>query len=74
MHAKIYEPDTACAAGWLDEVIPGDQLEARVLEHAERLLTLPGSAYAHTKRSLRRRTIEYVRATLESNLSELTRG
>ena len=71
-HAKIYDPEAAAEAGWLDTVVEGEKLAATVREEAARLGALPGFAYAISKKSLRRQTIEYVRNTMDSNLAEMT--
>ncbi len=72
VQAKIYDPDGAAAAGWLDRVVAPDQVLAEAQAEAARLMKLPKGAYAASKRSLRRETIKYIRDTLASNLVELT--
>lgn len=71
-HAKIYDPESAVEAGWLDEVADGEQLASTALERAKALGQLPGFAYATTKKSLRTQTIAYIRSTLDANLAALT--
>jgi len=72
VQARIYDPEAAARAGWLDRVVDPDALAAEALQEAERLAKLPANAYAATKRSVRRKTIDYIRSTLDSNLAELT--
>lgn len=71
-HAKIYDPDAAAEAGWLERVVEPDALAEEALADATKLSALPGYSYSATKRSLRRQTIEYIRANMEANISELT--
>jgi enoyl-CoA hydratase len=71
VQAKIYDPDSAAAAGWLDRVVEPDQVLAEAQAEAERLARLPRRPYAVSKKSLRRQTVEYVLGTLEANMAEL---
>jgi len=43
--ARIYDPDGACAAGFLDEVVPAEALAAAALAEAQRWAELPRGAY-----------------------------
>lgn len=74
VQSKIYNPETAAAAGWLDRVVEPGELEAACRAEAERLARLPNRAYAHSKRSLRRETIKYIRETMQSNVAEMMGG
>ncbi len=71
-HAKIYNPDSAVEAGWLDRAVEGETLAAEALSEATRLGALPPFAYATSKQSLRKQTIDYVRSTMDANLAALT--
>ena len=71
LQARIYDPDSAAAAGWLDRVVEPEALAAEAAAEAARLASLPARAYAQTKRSLRRETLRYIRETLEANMAEL---
>lgn len=71
MQAKIYDPEGAVHAGWLDRAVAPERLVAEAQAEAKRLAKLPGTAYGVTKRSLRGETVKHVRATLESNIAEL---
>ncbi len=71
VQAKIYDPESAVRAGWLDRVVAPEQVVAEARAEGARLSQLPKAAYAGSKRSLRRSTIEHVRDSLASNLAEL---
>ena len=72
VHAKIYDPESAAEAGWLEKVVNGESLATEAIAEATRLGALPNYSYAATKRSLRKQTIEYIRANMDANISELT--
>lgn len=71
LHARIYAPDTARAAGYLDEVVPAGELLARATAEAARLGALSKGAFRATKQRLRGRTIDYIRATMAEDLRTL---
>jgi enoyl-CoA hydratase len=72
MMAAIYTPDQAVTAGWLDEVVPADQVLARAKDEAARLGKLSKSAYRASKERLRGRTIELIRTKSPDDLRSLT--
>ena len=72
VQARTYDPEAAVRAGWLDRVVAPEMLMDEAMTEAAELSKISGSAYAATKRSLRRKTIEYIRSTVDSNLNELT--
>jgi enoyl-CoA hydratase len=72
--ARIYAPEEAVVAGYLDEVAPADELMAQAMREAGRRGALPKAAYAATKLRLRRRTIEYIRGSLADDLRTLLPG
>ena len=74
LQAKIYGPEEAVRAGWLDRAVLPEELEAHAIAEARRLAKLPAKAYAMTKRSLRRVMITEVRATMQLNLEQITGG
>jgi enoyl-CoA hydratase len=74
LFAHLYDPEAAEQAGWLDELAEPTELEAIALEKATALTQLPQAAYAHSKRSLRRRTIAHIRGTMAANLDEFSVG
>jgi enoyl-CoA hydratase len=47
-------PEEACAAGFLDEVVPAEELQATALAAARRLAALDPAAHAATKLRVRR--------------------
>lgn len=69
--AQIYAPDDALRAGYVDEVVPADQLLARAKAEAARLGALPASAYRATKARLRQATITYIRNSLASDMASI---
>jgi enoyl-CoA hydratase len=74
VQAKIYDPDSAAAAGWLDRVVDPGELAGACAAEATRLAALPDRAYAHSKRSLRRETIKHIRETMQANVAEMMGG
>lgn len=68
---QIYPPDEAARAGYVDEVVEPADLLPRALGEAERLGSLSRTAIKATKARLRGATIDHVRATLESDMTDL---
>lgn len=73
VQAKIYDPESATRAGWLDRVVDPDQVLSEAHAEAHRLAKLSRAAYGLSKRSLRRQTVDFIRSRLEDNLAELLR-
>lgn len=72
MGARIYDPDGAVAAGYLDATAaPDDVVDAAVAE-AHRLGELRTGAYGRTKDVARRAVITHILATLDDDLASLT--
>ncbi len=71
VQAKLYDPEGAVRAGWLDRVVPVDHVKTEAMSEAIRLGKLPNKAHAATKRALRKATVERVHATLGANVDEL---
>ncbi|MCB9560114.1 MAG: crotonase/enoyl-CoA hydratase family protein [Kofleriaceae bacterium] len=69
--AHVHSPDEALAAGYVDEVVPADQLMARALAEATRLGALGRMPFAATKARLRDRTIAHIRNTLDADMRAL---
>src|SRR5262249_42053833 len=67
--ATIYEPTEAMRVGFLDEVVPADQLLARAKQEAVRLGAFAKAAFRATKTRLRSRTIEYIRRTMATDMA-----
>lgn len=63
--ATLYDPAAAIAAGYLDDVAPADDLDARALKAARQLSDLDPGAFAETKRRLRQPTVDRINAGLE---------
>ena len=70
--AKMYNPEAAVQAGWLDRVADPGDVRTNSIAEATRLGQLPRAAYTTTKRSLRKRSIDYIRSTMEQNIADLT--
>ncbi len=64
IQARLYDPDTAQQAGYLDQVVEAGALENQALEQAAALAELPASAYAATKLDVRRDYIDRITASL----------
>lgn len=60
----IYDPAGAVDAGYLDMLAEPDQVEAKALAVAGQLAQLPGKAYAWNKKSVRKATLDRIRASL----------
>ncbi len=69
--ARIYTPEEAVKAGYLDETAPAAEVLARAMAEAAQLGALSRQAYAATKERLRGATLAQVTATLESDMSSL---
>jgi len=74
LHAKIYKPDAALAAGYLDEVVPADQALERAKAEAARLGAHARAAFRATKTRLRGKTIDHIRTTMADDLRTLMGG
>lgn len=71
LEATIYAPDDAAKVGYLDEVLPADQVLPRAIAEGKRLGALSKTAYAATKARLRGRTIAHIHATLDEDIRSL---
>jgi enoyl-CoA hydratase len=60
----IYNPEGAVEAGYLDMLAEADKVEAKALGVAGQLAQLPGTAYAWNKKSIRKGTLDRIRASL----------
>lgn len=70
--ARIYDPDTAVDAGYLDSTEPAEDLLAAAEGLARQLGTLANPAFSETKRRERSATIDRIRSTLEADIASLT--
>jgi enoyl-CoA hydratase/carnithine racemase len=71
LHGKIYNPEQAVIAGYLDVVVPADQALARAKHEAIQLGALSHRAFCATKARLRDRTIEYIVARMDGDIRML---
>ena len=62
--AQIHSPESALAAGFLDEVVAPEALIDRAMAHASRLGSLPQRAFAANKLLSRSIPIERIRAAM----------
>lgn len=69
--AKIYDPEAAQRAGYVDVVVAPDQVLATAKAEAARLGAFSKSAFQATKKRLRGATIEHVMSTLDSDMRDL---
>ena len=60
--ARLYDPDGAVAAGFLDETVAQVEVGARALEVASQLAELDPDAFSETKRRLRQPTVDRIQA------------
>ena len=60
----IYNPEGAVEAGYLDMLAEPDKVEAAALAVAGQLAQLPGKAHAWNKKSIRKATLDRIRASL----------
>jgi enoyl-CoA hydratase len=67
--ARMYTPGEAIEVGWLDRVAEADELVAECVHLAKELSQLAQAPYARTKKSLRKKTIDHIRDTLEADLA-----
>ena len=62
--AKIHSPESACEAGFLDEVVAPNVLSERAMAHASRLGALPQRAFAANKLLSRSIPIERIQKAM----------
>lgn len=74
LHAHLASPEEALSMGWIDQLEDAGRLEEVAVTRAAELAKLGQPAYGLTKRSLRERTIRYVRSTMNENLLEFRVG
>jgi enoyl-CoA hydratase len=72
--ARIYDPDGALAAGYLDAVVPAADALAHAKAEAERLTALAPAAFRGTKQRLRGATIEHVLSSLDADMRAIVAG
>jgi len=53
LFGEVYDPVRAVSVGFLDRLLPADQVSTAALAEAQRLAALPAGALAQTKRNIR---------------------
>ncbi len=64
VQSHLYDPDGAVKAGYLDRVLPPEQVLEAAIAEAAALAELPGDAYAKNKRDIRAPYIAAIEASL----------
>lgn len=70
--ARIYDPQTAMDAGYLDVTVQPEALFDTALDHARRLATLPDPAFRNTKQHERHAVVQLIRDTLDADMASIT--
>jgi enoyl-CoA hydratase len=71
LQSRVYDPETACDAGFLDETEEPEKLLATALERATALSALKSPAFGATKDRERGPMIAAVLETLEQDIAEM---
>jgi enoyl-CoA hydratase len=69
IQGEVFDPPGALEAGYLDRLVPANELEATAREEAGRLAQLRRGAVGHTKARARQATIEHIRSTLDADMA-----
>jgi enoyl-CoA hydratase len=69
--SKMYSPEEAIEAGFLDEVADVEKVRDRAFQKAEELSVLPNPAYGISKKRDRARVKQYILDTLEDDLDAI---
>ncbi|MEM8765846.1 MAG: crotonase/enoyl-CoA hydratase family protein [Pseudomonadota bacterium] len=65
VQSELYDPDGAVAAGYLDRVLPPEQVLDAAIAQAAALAELPGAAYAKNKLDVRAPYLAAIEASLD---------
>ena len=65
LQSEVFNPEQALIAGFIDETVDLEQLDARTLEVAQKLAKLPQAQYAANKLSVRAQTLQAMNSSLE---------
>lgn len=71
MAARIYDPEGAVEAGYLDRVVASESVVAEAVGDARHLAELRTGAYVRTKQLVRGRTVDHILATLDADIASL---
>jgi enoyl-CoA hydratase len=71
IQGTIFSTEDAMAAGFLDDLVSGEELPATARAEAARLAELPTGALAGTKKDARQGTIDRAMSTLEADLATM---
>ena len=69
--ATLYSPAEAVDVGFLDRVVPADQVEAAAVEVAQGAVNLDRTAFIHTRNLLRGDVIRQIRGTLAADIAAM---
>lgn len=72
IESRIYDPDTAVEAGFLDRVVPADSLLEAAMAEANRLASLPAAAFAGNSAKVRAAGIERLAAAVARDREAIT--
>lgn len=70
IQSEVFDPDQAVVAGFLDEVVETQMLDARALTVAQKLAQLPQKQYAANKLFVRKKTLHAMADGLETMLAQ----
>jgi enoyl-CoA hydratase len=70
--AEVFNPDTAIAAGFLDEVVPAEELLDIAHQRAIRLMSLNMRAHTSTKMRAREASLAALRTAIEADDADLS--
>lgn len=71
LQATIYDPAGACEVGYVDSVVPADQVESAAIAEAARFGAFRTGAYSLTKSQMRRFVIADVLSDLDADMSNM---
>jgi enoyl-CoA hydratase len=71
VYATIYDPNGAVAAGYLDAVVPADDVVSTAVAHGRTLAELRSGAVRRTKELARGPVVDRIRATLAADMAGL---
>jgi enoyl-CoA hydratase len=69
IQGTVYDPAGAVTAGYLDRLVPVEELEATAREEAGRLAGMRRGAVSHTKVRARQATIDRILSTLDEDMA-----